>query len=161
MQVRLFFRRKKTIRKNPVFSVHRQQHSDQGYTRSPPQTERGSWTPLDTASTTGFPPPQRPQRRGKPKPPPVCHNIDIDPENTSTEDYMSQLHVNEHDEIRINFNGIICELTRFQLVDSGSEDFKAICSAYPLFIQGHLKEMRRKFKNRVSIFLCKKLGFLF
>ena len=46
--------------------------------------------------------------------------------------------------------GICIRLSRFDLVDSGSEEFKAICNQYPITLQGHLKEMRRKFKNRVS-----------
>ena len=93
-------------------------------------------------------------RRPRPRPPPELWKIEVDPECSSTDEYMSQLHVNEHDSLRIDFKGIVVELTRFELVDSGSEDFKALCSKYPLLIQGHLKEMRRKFKNRVSDKTC-------
>ena len=52
--------------------------------------------------------------------------------------------------ITLDFNGIDVTITGFQLIYSNSEDFKNIICNYPQHVQGHLKEMRRKMKNRVS-----------
>ena len=55
--------------------------------------------------------------------------------------------------ITLDFNGIDVTITGFQLIYSNSEDFKNIICNYPQHVQGHLKEMRRKMKNRVSFYL--------
>ena len=55
--------------------------------------------------------------------------------------------------ITLDFNGIDVTITGFQLIYSNSEDFKNIICNYPQHVQGHLKEMRRKMKNRVSLII--------
>jgi len=67
------------------------------------------------------------------------------------QEYMNRFQTNgKHVPIRLDFDGILVEITGHQLIYSNSEDFKNIASHYPPHVQGHLKEMRRKMKNRVS-----------
>ena len=78
-------------------------------------------------------------------------NPDINLREDIEQLYMNRFQTTPKDEpITLDFNGIDVTITGFQLIYSNSEDFKNIICNYPQHVQGHLKEMRRKMKNRVS-----------
>ena len=76
--------------------------------------------------------------------------------DTTLREDVEQLYMNKfqttpkNEPTTLDFNGIEVTITGYQLIYSNSEDFKNIICNYPQHIQGHLKEMRRKMKNRVS-----------
>ena len=76
--------------------------------------------------------------------------------DTTLREDVEQLYMNKfqttpkNEPVTLDFNGIEVRITGYQLIYSNSEDFKNIICNYPQHIQGHLKEMRRKMKNRVS-----------
>ena len=76
--------------------------------------------------------------------------------DTTLREDVEQLYMNKfqttpkNEPTTLDFNGIDVTITGYQLIYSNSEDFKNIICNYPQHIQGHLKEMRRKMKNRVS-----------
>ena len=76
-------------------------------------------------------------------------------EDSVLRDDIEQIYMNrfqttpKNTPITVDFDGIEVTITGFQLIYSNSEDFKNIICNYPQHVQGHLKEMRRKMKNRV------------
>ena len=77
-------------------------------------------------------------------------------EDSTLREDIEQIYMNrfqstpKYTPITVDFDGIEVTITGFQLIYSNSEDFKNIICNYPQHVQGHLKEMRRKMKNRVS-----------
>ena len=128
------------------------------------QTKKNSFHPLTTSNQTHSMVNTQEKKPNESKNKPATESSNK--QDLNLREDIEQLYMNKfqttpkNQPITLDFNGIDVTITGFQLIYSNSEDFKNIICNYPQHVQGHLKEMRRKMKNRVSL-LAIFISFLF